>query len=88
MHQLNKSKVGMTLGAVTGLVHLVWSFLVGVRWAQPFLDFIFGIHMIQNPYIVQSFSFGKALALIVVTAIVGYIVGLVFASIWNKLHTA
>jgi hypothetical protein len=86
MHQLNAHKAGLTLGSLFGLVHLVWSLMVAVGWAQPYLDFVFGVHMISNPYVVQAFSWGRAIGLIVVTAIVGYVIGYVFGKIWNKVH--
>lgn len=87
MHHLNPNKAGMAFGSLVSLGHIVWSLLVAFGWAQSYLDFVFGLHMIQNPFTVQAFSAGKALALIVLTFVVGYIIGLVFAHIWNKLHT-
>lgn len=88
MHQLNAQKAGLTLGALFGLIHLVWSLLVAFGWAQAYLDFVLGMHMLQNPYVVQVFSAGKAIVLIVITAVIGYVVGWVFAKLWNKFHAA
>lgn len=86
MGNLNKNKVGLTLGAMVGGIHLVWSILVGFGWAQALIDFIFKLHMIKPVVVVDSFNFGLALALIIVTAIIGCIVGYVFAFVWNKIH--
>lgn len=86
MNKLNKNKVGLALATVFGGVHLVWAALIGFGWAQPFMDFIFRIHMINPVVVVSGFSFGLSLALIVITAIIGYVVGYVFSLVWNKLH--
>ena len=83
---LNKNKVGLVLGSFFGLAHLVWGILVAAGWAQPLMDFIYSLHMIDNLSIVEDFSLSKAIGLIVLTFVVGYIVGTIFAAIWNKYH--
>lgn len=88
MHKLNPTKVGLALGGLFGLIHLVWSVLVALNWGQPLLDFIFKLHMIHPVYTVGPFNMGIAVMLIVITAIIGYIVGHVFTLIWNKVHKA
>lgn len=87
MH-LNSHKVGFALGAFAGLVHLGWSVLVALNWAQPFIDFIFNLHMIYPLYTVGPFSLATALALVIMTSIIGFIFGSFFAMIWNRLHRA
>ena len=86
MGNLNKNKVGLTFCALVGGVHLIWSILVGFGWAQALVDFIFKLHMVKPVVVVDSFNFGLALALIIITAVIGYIVGYVFAFVWNKFH--
>jgi hypothetical protein len=86
MH-LNKNKVGMVLGTLVGGLHVVWSVLVAFGWAQPLVNLILKLHMIRPTLlIVDAFDFGTAIALVLVTSIVGYVVGYAFASIWNYLH--
>lgn len=87
MH-LSPSKTALAVGIFLGGWHLLWSLLVLVGWAQPLLDFIFNLHMIAPVYQVQAFDWTRALGLIVITAIIGYIIGYAFALIWNKLHRA
>ena len=82
---LAPNKVGLALGAFLGLWHLLWSVLVVVGLAQPLLNMIFTLHMIQPPYIVQPFSLTMAISLIIVTAVIGYIFGYVIAMIWNAV---
>ena len=87
MH-LDSNKTGFALAAFFGGLHVVWSVLVALGWAQPLLDFIFTLHMIQPVYVVSGFDGGMAAGLIVVTAGVGYVAGRAFATIWNRIHRA
>ena len=84
--KLNVQKTALTLGVFLGGFHLLWSVLVLIGWAQPLLNFIFWLHMIQNPYMVTGFDITQALLLIIVTFGVGYMMGWIFAMLWNKMH--
>ena len=75
------------LGSFMVLWHALWSLLVLFGLAQGLLNFIFKIHFFStSPLTVAGFSLTKAVALIVVTGIFGYVVGWVFGWLWNKLH--
>jgi hypothetical protein len=84
MH-LKAHTVGLALGTFAGVVHFVWSIIVGMGWGQVVFDFVLSLHMIHSTTTVGPFDFGTAITLIVITAIVGYIVGNVFATIWNRI---
>ena len=84
--ELNQHKVGLTLGALLGLWHLAWSTLVATGLAQPLLDWVTSLHMLNNPFRVGEFDFGTAVILIVVTSLVGYIAGWIIAFLWNTVH--
>ena len=86
MNTVNSKKLGIVFGAFLGLWHLVWSVLVAIGWAQPLLDFIFRLHMIEPPYRVAQFNLGMAITLIIVTTLVGYVAGFVIGTIWNRVH--
>lgn len=86
MKELNGNKVALTFGLFIGGWHLVWSLLIVAGLAQMLLDFIFWAHMIANPYKVTGFTLTQSLTLIVVTFIIGYIGGLIFAKVWNATH--
>lgn len=86
MKELNEKKVALTLGLFLGGWHLVWSVLIVLGFAQPLLNFIFWIHMLTTPVQVTGFELTKSAILTVVTFIVGYGVGFIFAKIWNKVH--
>jgi hypothetical protein len=61
---------------------------VAVGVAQALIDFLFRVHFIQPPYIIAPFRADLAVALIVITAVIGYLMGWVLAAIWNWLHPA
>jgi hypothetical protein len=77
-------------GMVTGLIfagwHFLWSVLVASGLAQPPLDFVFWMHFIKPVYVVEAFEPVRAGILIVATGLVGYVIGGVFALLWNRLH--
>lgn len=82
---IDPQHVGLTLGSFVALAHLVWSIFVAMGVAQSFQDWVIGLHFLNNPFHVGTFNAGTALMLIIVTFIVGYVVGWVFATIWNKV---
>jgi hypothetical protein len=86
-----KLKVGstaMTLGLFFALVHTIWMAMVYFGLAQVYLDWILGLHLLSNPFVLMPFSFATALGLIVFTFLVGYAAGWIFAVIWNNFHKA
>lgn len=85
MKKLNPQSVALVVGSTVGLMHLVWSVFVMMGWAQGLMDFIFSLHFLNNPFMLQAFDPGRALMLIIVTFMVGYVFGWVFTMIWNTL---
>lgn len=85
MKKMNSHEIGMVVGATFALMHLAWSVLVMMGWATGLIDFMLSLHFLSNPYTVQIFDMGKALTLVVVTFGVGYVLGWVFASMWNTV---
>ena len=81
--KLDPQKTGLGLGSLFGLLHLLWALMVGLGFAQECMDWIFSLHFLDNPYTVQTFDIMTALILVVVTSIVGFVVGFVFATLWN-----
>ena len=86
MNHLNPRKTGLTVGAFIGGWHVIWSLLVALGWAQPLINFVLWAHMISLPYVVKAFDLSAAATLVVMTWFVGYVVGYIFAKIWNRLH--
>jgi len=83
---MNKNKVALVVGTFAGLFHLVWGLLIAFGLAQALLDFIYNLHSLNNPFTVMSFDLMRTIGLIIVTFLMGYIFGYVFAALWNKLH--
>lgn len=84
--KLNSNKTGLTLGLFAGLVHAGWALLVSSGVGQKMLDMVYRVHFLNNPFVVSPFIATRAVKLIVFTAVMGYVIGFVFAIIWNKGH--
>jgi hypothetical protein len=79
---MNKKQVGLTLGLFAALIHLVW--LIGVAIGiQKFIDWILLIHSIRLDLVLTNVVLLNAVLLIVIAFIGGYIVGWVFAAMYN-----
>lgn len=83
MKKLDSGTVALVVGLFTGGVHLLWSLFVFVGWAQPYLDWIFGLHFLNNPFTVAAFNVTNAVVLVVFTFLVGYLLGWLFTWVWN-----
>ena len=83
---LSAGKTGLVLGALLGGMHLCWTIAVALGWAQVVLDFIFWLHFIKPPFVVEAFDIMRAAMLVAMTAGMGFIFGSVFALAWNALH--
>jgi len=81
--KLDPQKTGLGLGSLAALVHVIWSLFVAIGFAQWWMDWVFSLHFLNNPFTVGQFNIATALILIVVTGIIGFAVGWVFATIWN-----
>ncbi len=80
------AKVGFVVAMLFGAWHLLWALLVALHLAQPIIDFVFWLHFIKPVFVVEPFSAVRALVLLVTTALIGYVLGAVFALLWNRLH--
>lgn len=84
--KLKTGSTAMVFGLFVALMHAVWMLMIFIGVAQMYMNWIFGLHLVSNPFIVMPFNFGSAVMLIIFTFVVGYIMGWVFAAIWNRLH--
>ncbi len=74
------------MGLFMVVVHAVWSLMVFFGLAKLYFDWILGLHFLNNPFKVSAFSLVKAGTLLIVVFVVGYLMGWVFAFLWNRLH--
>jgi hypothetical protein len=85
--KLDPKMSGLAVGAFLGGLHLFWSILVALGWAQSLINFIFWAHMLRLPLAVNAFDIGAAVTLVIMSSAMGYILGCIFALAWNKLHS-
>ena len=81
MSLLKTSLIG---GVSLSSLHFCWAFIVASGWAQPLLDFVFKLHMLNSPFQVQPFSPILAIGLIGITFLFGCFYGAIFYLIKSK----
>jgi hypothetical protein len=84
--RLDPLRTGCAVGAVFGLSHLAWAALVAFGGATRLLHFVLWLHFVSLPIGLAPFELGRAVVLVVFTAVVGGVLGVVFALVWNGLH--
>ncbi len=85
-HYIDPAKTALAVGAFVGGWHLIWSILVALGWAQALVNFSMWAHMVSAQVVIKEFDLSAAFTVIVVAAIIGCVVGYVFAHIWNRMH--
>lgn len=84
--RINPAKAGTALGALFGGIHVAWSLLVAFGWAEPLLDFVLWAHMVNIPIVVRPFDLAASVTLIIITTIIRYVAGYLYATLWNRIH--
>lgn len=75
---MNFFRTSMIGGLCLSILHFFWVILVALGWAQPFMDFIFKLHMLNSPFQVQPFDVMLALGLLGTTFLIGCFYGAIF----------
>jgi len=83
--KLKPISVAIYTGFFVATLHLIWSLMVAFGVGQTYLDWILGLHFVKNPFIVVPFSLSVMIILLVVTFVVGFILGWVGTVCWNKI---
>lgn len=81
-------KAGLVGAVIIGGWHVVWSLLVILGWAQSLVNFSLWAHMMRIPVVAGPFDAGASATVIVIAAIVGYAIGYILATVWNRVHGA
>jgi hypothetical protein len=74
---------GIVGGLCLSSLHLIWIILIFLGWAQPLMDFVFKLHMLNSPFQVQHFNLVLAAGLLILTFTVGAFGGLIFSFFSN-----
>ncbi len=88
MNQLNPRTTGFIVGTFVGGCHLVWVVLVALGFAQTLVNFMLWAHMVNMSYTVAPFDLTAAATLVILTTVMGYVAGNIFARIWNRMLRA
>jgi hypothetical protein len=83
---INQKKFSLTIGLFAAVMHAIWAVVVALGFGQWWIDFATSMHFMSSQTIVMAFDLGRAIGLVVLAFIMGYIVSSIFAKIWNKFH--
>jgi hypothetical protein len=78
-------KPALAIATFVAVMHGLWLILVASGFAQTLMDWILGLHMLNNPYIVMSFDLMNASLLLIVPAISSYVAVLLFGLVWEMI---
>ncbi len=81
--KLNPKQVGVTTGLFAAILHAAWSILVAIGVAQQLSSWLIGLHFVSDQHTVTGFNIGTAVLLIVVAFVAWFVLGWVFASLYN-----
>jgi hypothetical protein len=82
--ELNKHTAGLSLGIIFLLLHVVWFAAVASGYGDSVLHWFERGHFIEMTLNVTSFSVGTAVITLLRAFVAGYIIGFVFAFLYNK----
>ena len=80
------NQAGLVMALLLGGFHLMWAMIVASGLAQGLMNFIFWLHFIRAVHVIETFEPLRAAGLVLLTSIIGYVIGSVFALLWNRLN--
>lgn len=83
--KLDVRKTGLSLGVVFALYHLLWV-LATMLMGTSFLKWVTSIHFISISYSVMAFDLMKLFLGLVTAFLLGLVLGVVFAYVYNRLR--
>lgn len=86
MENLNKNKVGLSLGLLSVFLHLLWMITVYIKSVETLLSWFKSYHFISPTYTILKFDFKIAFLGLISAFLISYIIGWLFAFIYNKLN--
>ncbi len=86
MEKLSNTTTGLVIGAMMGGIHLLWSLLVAAGWGQAVLNFFFWMYFIKPIDLTVPFESARALTLVSISSIIGFVLGSLAARLWNRIR--
>ncbi len=80
---LDKKQVGLSLGIFAALIHAFWALIVAFGYGQALMDWMLSMHSMTAVLVVSGMPLGRALGLIALSFVCGYVLGWLFAAVWN-----
>jgi hypothetical protein len=81
--EINKNQLGLTLGILFTIMHILWIIVVLIGWGKSIADWLHSVHFFGDAHTIIPVSLGVSLIGIIAAFISGYVTGWVFAAIWN-----
>lgn len=81
--KMNPNKVGLALAFLIAAYQLLWILMLAIG-KQPMLDWVLGAHFLADGLKVMPVTIGKSAVSLLIHFVAGYILGWLFATIWNK----
>jgi hypothetical protein len=86
LEKLSTTTTGLAIGAMMGSMHLLWSLLVAAGFGQSILNFFFWMYFIKPIALIEPFEFTRALPLVAVSSVIGFVLGSAAARLWNRIR--
>jgi hypothetical protein len=82
---MSKNRWGLIVGCFLALTHAVWSLAVAIMPSTltAFVKWILDLHHLTIPFTINPFVLSKAITLIALTFVFGYIYGWILAMIFK-----
>jgi len=82
---ISKNRFGLVFGLFFAIMHAIWAIAVAITPSgmEKFLDWVMSLHFMTMAITINPFSLGKAILLVIVTFIVGFVLGWIFAAVLN-----
>lgn len=79
------TRIALVVATFVAAMHAIWASAVALGIGQTYLDWIFPLHLLNNPYIVAPFNLLTALLLTVVAFVATYVSTLLFLWLWKAI---
>jgi hypothetical protein len=82
---MTNHRAGLIGALLLGLWHAAWSGLVYKGWADGLLGWVFWMHFLTNPFVLDEFSGPRSVVLVLLASLSGYAAGWTVALLVHAL---